>query len=169
MAHSIVEDGVANSPHHILPTVQEGADYHTIHSIRKSLRANARSIESHLGNGTLGNLGITVSITACATIAPAHSWVNPESQGGAPNEIFGNTVDVLLAECHCWEESVIIFRTWTTMEQALKKQISKAFEPMYLKILKNDIVGFTNTTARDMLGHLFISYGSITAVDLEQK
>jgi DNA-binding transcriptional regulator WhiA len=57
---------------------------------------------------------------------------------------------------------VVIFRTWTTVEQALKKQIMMAFEPMYLEILNNDMVGFTNTTARDMLDHLFLSYGSIT-------
>jgi hypothetical protein len=43
------------------------------------------------------------------------------------------------------------------------------FEPMYLEILNNDIVGFANTSAREMLEHLFLSYGSITAVDLERS
>jgi hypothetical protein len=70
---------------------------------------------------------------------------------------------------HRWEEDVSIFRTWTTVEQALKKQIITAFEPMYLEILNNDMVGFTNTTARDMIYHLFLSYGSITSVDLEHN
>jgi hypothetical protein len=51
----------------------------------------------------------------------------------------------------------------------LKKQIITVFEPMYLKILNNDMVGFANTTTRDMLEHLFLSYGSITAVDLEHN
>jgi hypothetical protein len=40
---------------------------------------------------------------------------------------------------------------------------------MYLEILNNDMVGFANTTARDMIDHLFLSYGSITAVDLEHN
>jgi hypothetical protein len=40
---------------------------------------------------------------------------------------------------------------------------------MYLEFINNDMVGFTNTTARDMLDHLFLSYGSITAVDLENN
>jgi hypothetical protein len=31
------------------------------------------------------------------------------------------------------------------------------------------MVGFANTTARDMLEFLFISYDSITAVDLEHN
>jgi hypothetical protein len=40
---------------------------------------------------------------------------------------------------------------------------------MYLEILNNDMVGFANTTARDMIDHLFRSYGSITAVDPEHN
>jgi hypothetical protein len=127
------------------------------------LRANARSIEYHLGGGDLGHLGIIVLITTYATVAPTHP------PGGAPNEISGGTADVLLAERHCWEEAVIIFKTWTTVEQALKKQIIMAFEPMYLEILNNDMVGFANATARDMRDHLFLSYGSITDVDLEHN
>jgi hypothetical protein len=55
------------------------------------------------------------------------------------------------------------------VEQALKKQIIMEFEPMYLEILSNDMVGFANTTARYMLDHLFLSYGSITDVDLEHN
>jgi hypothetical protein len=61
---------------------------------------------------------------------------------------------------------VITFRTWNNVEQALKKQIITVFEPMCPEILNNDMVGFANTTARDMFEHLFLSYGSITAVDL---
>jgi hypothetical protein len=40
---------------------------------------------------------------------------------------------------------------------------------MYLEIINNDMVGFANTTVRDMIEHLFLSYGSITAVDLEHN
>jgi hypothetical protein len=40
---------------------------------------------------------------------------------------------------------------------------------MYIEILNDDLVGFANTTSRDMLDHLFLSYGSITAVDIEQN
>jgi hypothetical protein len=40
---------------------------------------------------------------------------------------------------------------------------------MYLVILNNNMVGFSNTNARDMLEHLFLSYGIITEVDLEHN
>jgi hypothetical protein len=42
-------------------------------------------------------------------------------------------------------------------------------EPMYIEILNDDLVGFANTTSQDMLDHLFLSYGSIPAVDIEHN
>jgi hypothetical protein len=40
---------------------------------------------------------------------------------------------------------------------------------MYIEILNDDLDGFANTTNRDMIDHIFLSYGSITDVDIEQN
>jgi hypothetical protein len=40
---------------------------------------------------------------------------------------------------------------------------------MYLDIFIDDMVGFANITAWEMLDHLFLTYGNITTVDLEKK
>jgi hypothetical protein len=53
------------------------------------------------------------------------------------------------------------------VQQALKKQIISVFEPMYLDILNDNMIGYANISARDMFDHLFETYGNITAVDLE--
>jgi hypothetical protein len=53
------------------------------------------------------------------------------------------------------------------VQQDFKKQIISVFEPMYLDVLNDSMVGFANISARDMLDHLFGTYGNITAVDLE--
>jgi hypothetical protein len=55
------------------------------------------------------------------------------------------------------------------VQSALKKQIITVIEPMYIEILNDDLVGFANTTSSEMLDHLFLSYGSITAADIEHK
>jgi hypothetical protein len=139
MVHATVEDVIASSPHTILPTVQGEPDYHTIHSIRKILRANARSIESYTGGGDLGHLGIILSITTYATYATitlAHPWENTELPAGATNEIVGGTAAAVLAERHHWEEAVVIFRTWKTVEQALKNKLSWHLSQCTLKFLK---------------------------------
>jgi hypothetical protein len=53
------------------------------------------------------------------------------------------------------------------VQQASKKQIISVFEPMYLDILNDNMVGYANISSRDMWDHLFETYGNITAVDLE--
>jgi hypothetical protein len=40
---------------------------------------------------------------------------------------------------------------------------------MYLDVLNDNMVGFSNITARAMFDHLFMTYDNITAVDLENN
>jgi hypothetical protein len=71
MKYAMFEDVIASFPQPILPTVQGEPDYQTIHAIRKLLQANARAIDTHLGGGSLGHLGLIVSDALYAMITPA--------------------------------------------------------------------------------------------------
>jgi hypothetical protein len=103
-------------------------------------------------------------------ISPLNSWEHPEFPGRAPTSIEGGgTAAQISASKHHWEEAATDFKTYNTVQSALKKQIITVIEPMYIEILNDDLVGFANTTSRDILDHLFLSYGSITAVDIEQN
>jgi hypothetical protein len=88
------------------------------------------------------------------------------TQTRAPATTDGTAAQISAAR-HLWEEDVQTYRTYTSVQQALKKQIISVFESMYLDILNDNIVGYANISARDMLYHLFDTYGNITAVDLE--
>jgi hypothetical protein len=77
------------------------------------------------------------------------------------------TAAQISAARHIWDEDVQTHRTYTSVQQALKKKICSVFEPMYMEVLNDNMVGFANVSARDMMGHLFGTYGNITAVDLE--
>jgi hypothetical protein len=139
MKYSTVEAVMATFPHPILPTVQGEPDYQTIHATRKFLQANSRAIDTHLGGGTLGHLGLIISDAAYAMIAPTTNkeptiWVTPNAPGRAPAATDG-TVAQISAARHQWEEDVQTYRTCTSVQQALKKQIISVFEPMYLDIL----------------------------------
>jgi hypothetical protein len=68
--YSTVEDVLASFPHPIIPSVKGEPDYQTIHATRKLLQANYRAIDTHLGGGTLGHLGLIVSDAAHSNIAP---------------------------------------------------------------------------------------------------
>jgi hypothetical protein len=162
---------MASFPHPVLPTVQGEPDYQTIHTTRKFLQANSRAIDTHLGGGTLGHLGLIISDASYAIISPAKNGeptlcITPQAPGRAPATMDGTAAQISAAR-HIWEEDVQTYRTCTSVQQALKKQIISVFEPMYLDILNDNMLGYANISARGMLDHLFETYGNITAVDLE--
>jgi hypothetical protein len=171
MNYATVEDVMASFPHPVLPTVQGEPDYQTIHATRKFLQANSRAIDTHLGGGTLGHLGLIISDASYAMIAPTKAagptrWTSPQAPRRAPANTDGTAAQIS-ATRHIWEEDIQTYRMCTCVQQALKKQIISVFEPMYLDILNDNMVGYANISARDMLDHLFETYGNITAVYLE--
>jgi hypothetical protein len=93
-------------------------------------------------------------------------WITPQAPGQAPANTDGTAAQISAAR-HIWEENVQTYRTCTSVQQALKKQIISVFEPMYLDTLNDNMVGYTNISAIVMLDHLFETYGNISSVDLE--
>jgi hypothetical protein len=174
MKYASVEDIVASFPLPILQTVQDEPEYQMIHVIRKLLQANARAIYTRLGSGALGHLGLVVSDAAYAIITPTGEhvpilWTKQTSPGREPAVLDQGTSAQLSTFRYSWEQAVLTYRTFNTVQQLLKKQIITVFEPMYLEILNDDIIGFANITAREMIDHLFLTYCNITTVDLENN
>jgi hypothetical protein len=173
MKYATVEDVIESLPHAILPTVQGDTDYQTIHAIRKLLQANSRTIDTHLGGGTLRHLGLIVSDASYAMIAPATDAgpmisLSPKAPGRAPDNTDGTAAQISAAR-HIWKEEVQTYGTYTYVQQALNKQIITIFEPMYLDVLNDNMVGFANISARAMLDHIFTTYSNITTVNLENN
>jgi hypothetical protein len=171
MKYSTIEDVMASFPHPIPTTVEGEPDYQTIHATIKFLQANSRAIDTHLGGGTLRHLGLIISDASYSIIAPPTAgeptlWETPNTPGRAPATMDGTAAQISAAH-HVWEEDVQTYRTCTSVQQALKKQIISVFEPMYLDIFNDNMVRYASISARDMLDHLFETYGNITAVDLE--
>jgi hypothetical protein len=94
----------------------------------------------------LGHIGLVVSDAAYSIIAPTGE--NGPIPGRAPAVLDQGTVVQFSAVRYSWEEAVLIYCTFNMVQQALKKQIITVFEPMYLDILNDDMVGFANITSR---------------------
>jgi hypothetical protein len=131
MKYSTVEDVMESFPNPIFPTVEGEPDYQTIHSTRKFLQANSRAINTHLGGGTLGHFGLIIWDASYAMTAPPTAeeptlWVTPNAPGREPETTDGTAAQISAA-CHQWEEDVQTYRTYTSVQQALKKQIISGF------------------------------------------
>jgi hypothetical protein len=116
-------------------------------------------------------LGFIISDASYAMISPTTDagpklWTSLQAPGRDPANTDGTAAQISAAR-HIWEEDVQTYRTFTSVQQELKKQIISVFEPMYLDILNDNIVGYTNISAIYMLDHLFETYGKMTAVDLK--
>jgi hypothetical protein len=160
MKYATVEEVMASFPHPVLPTVQGEPDYQTIHATRKFRQANSRAIDTHLGGGNLGHLGLIISDASYAMIAPTTDagpilWTSPQAPGRAPAITDGTAAQISAAH-HIWEEDVQTYRMCTSVQQVLKKQIISVFESMYLDILNDNISGYVNIYAGDMLVMMFI-------------
>jgi hypothetical protein len=132
MKYATFEDVITSFTHPILPTVQDEPDYQTIHAIRKILQANSRAIDTHLEVGALRHLILIVSDASYAMIAPATPerptlWVKQKAPGCAPENVDQGTAAQLSAARHIWEEAVLTFRTFNTVQQDLRKQIITVF------------------------------------------
>jgi hypothetical protein len=133
MKYTTIEDFMASFPHPVLSTVQSERDYQTIHATR------------NFGGGTLGHLGLIILDASYAMISPTTEavptlWITPKAPGREPANTNAAASQISAAR-HIWEEDVQTYRTCTSVQQALKKQISSVFEPIYLYILNDNMVG----------------------------
>jgi hypothetical protein len=133
MKYATVEDIIVSFPDPVLPTVQGKPDYQTIHATRRSLQANSRAIDTHLGGGTLGHLGLIISDESYAMIAPTTDagptlWIIPQAPGRDPSNTDG-TASQISAARHVWEEDVQTYRSYTSVQQAFKNKSSVFLNP----------------------------------------
>ena len=63
----------------------------------------------------------------------------------------------------------MLFRKYTAMNRALKKQIVMAVEPVFLSPLVDKLIGFGQVSAHTMLQHLFSSYRAINKINLKEN
>jgi hypothetical protein len=135
--------------------------YPTLQLLHTELKANAASVPSTLGGGLHGHLGLILTDIAYATIQPAHPWVTPPNPGPfAPPA--GGTAAQLEAARAVWTESHQQFELCQATEKALIAQVVDAIDAIYLRALLNRATGQYSTSIRDVMTHLFSTYGQLT-------
>jgi hypothetical protein len=133
MKYATVEYIIDSFPHPILPTFKGEPYYQTIHAIRKLLQANTRSIDTHLGGGDLGHMGLIVSDASYDMMAPATEagptlWEIPSPPGRDPGNTDGTAAQIRAAR-HTWHEAVHTYHTSTSVQKGLKNRSSLFLNP----------------------------------------
>ena len=68
-----------------------------------------------------------------------------------------------------FRQNQVLFRKYTTVDRALKKNIVTVEEPVFLSPMVDHITGFGQVSALTMLHNLFSNYRVIDKIDLEEN
>jgi hypothetical protein len=159
-----VEDYINGFEHPIIDKVHGEPTYATIHMVPKRLNANAASIHSYRGGGNHGHLGAIISPTRYAEIIPV-PFIAPPNQGRTAQVPANAPAEAQAMLEQNYTANARKFQQYNTLQRALKQQIIKTFDPLWIQGIEDAIVAFANVKARQMMVYLYDSYRGITQND----
>ena len=140
--------------------------YQTIKVVNDELSKNAATIPTTRGGGTLGHVGITVSPTIYATlsITPFNVPTTP-----TPPVLTGFTGPQISTANQIYDKAKVEFAEYNLLQNALKRMLLAAVDPIYLQAISQPYVGLGNKKVWDLLRHLYTTYAKITPTDLKEN
>lgn len=140
--------------------------YQSIKIANDELSKNAATIPTTRGGGTLGHVGITVSPTIYATLSATP--FNAPTTPTAP-VLTGMTGPQIAAANRAFDKAKTEFAEHNLLQNALKRMLIAAIDPIYLKAINQPYVGLGNRTILELLDHLYLTYAKITPTDLKEN
>ena len=152
-----------------IPTPIRGEpDAAALKKLKRELRANASSVESDLGGGDHGYLGLVLTDDEYKKIVPNHQFKAP-SFPGALNIPSSTDPVVALGLRANHQESIRVYRECRAVEKALTRHIQGAIEPEYLDSLVNDETQLIEDDIPTVLKFLDNRYGNVDPDSVKAK
>ena len=155
-------------PHPTIPPIVGQPAFDTLQALKLLLSTNAASIVSHLGSGTLGLLWLTVSDLVYNTLSPT-PFVPPPNPGPIPIIPANSTGVVVTSLTDTHNREAKLFHEYNNTDTALKQLLLGAVDDMFTRALKNRYIGYANVSTKELLAHLFTTYGQINGGDLRKN
>ena len=163
---SSIDKIIEGFPYPTLPKICGEPTYASIAELHQKLNANAASVHSNLGCGTLGHLWLTLKPDIYNTLS-AVPFRPPENPGPQPEIPERATAPQIASIRFDFEANQRIFQKYTNVEQAVKSQLIASVDEVFIQSLRNKYVGYGNHTTKDILAYLYTSYAKITPSSLD--
>ena len=157
---------IESFPHPTIMPIVGQPTYETLAEIHLKLNTNAASVQSHLGNGRLGLLFLTVS-PAVYNTQSAVVFIPPANPGAAALIPAGSTGPQIADLRRQYDNATKLYNEYDATDKALKSLLLSAVDETYVRSLRNKYIGYANITTLEMITHLYSSYAKITESDLE--
>ena len=139
--------------------------FSTVNHMLEEMCENAATIKSALGGGVHGPIGLFLPDVVYATHS-AVPFVIPPRPNPAP-ALAGLAAAQARQEVVDHAVAVLEYSTLVTFTNMTKSMMIAAIDPVYLKPLRQPIVGYRNVSIRQFFTYLMSTYGRLTPVDAE--
>jgi hypothetical protein len=132
----------------------------TVHQLCLELYTNARTVQTDLGNGAIGHIGVLVpdpdyiALTGAAYVPPERPDI-PNYDGVLDRGELQEMKELYL------EETRTIYNEACPFTNAIKKLMVAAIPILHLGRLNDRLHGLANVTPQAILQHLMTAYGDI--------
>jgi hypothetical protein len=130
--------------------------------LQSELNGNAISVASNRGGGQCGHLALTLS--GADYLAVAHeAFATPPNPGNTPIHGKAPTAHQITELNRAFLAAKSEYKLYLAVGQALKKQLLAAVGDIYVNELAHPTLRYATVTVRDLLAHLFLTYGQIAS------
>ena len=148
-----------------IPPIVGTPTYNTISEVNLKQNSNAASVQSNLGCGTLGLLQLTVSPDVYNTLSVT-AFVVPVNPGSSPDIPSNSTGSKITKLCYAFDTVAALFNKYDRTDKALRKIILTTVDKMLIRSFQHKYVGYSLTSTRTILYHLYATYTNISFADL---
>ena len=165
MSSYTVENIIESFPNSSIPIIEGEPTYDKIKQIKKLLIENASSIQTTLGGGNYGYLGLILKLAKYQTVT-GHQFQPHPNPGALPVIPHGTTQHQILSANAQHKESLRLWREQNIIIKALKNQLTGSVDKKYIADLHETYTGYNNVSIQDLFDYLYTNYGDLDEGDL---
>ena len=151
------------------PTPIRGVPTHkALRRLKTELQANVSSIETDLGGGDHGYLGLVLTNEECAAVPDTEPFIPPPYPGNLTIPATATAIEALqLKDQHAEQKRVWL--EWKNVEKALLRHTQDALEDKYTEALVDEHTNLFSDNIPTVMQCLFYNYGKVSSEEVAQK
>ena len=137
--------------------------------LKTELHANTSSVDTNLGGGDHGYLGLILTDVEYARITPTPQPFVPLN---FPGPLVIDPTHTALQQVQAWEthnEAIKLYRECKNVEKALLRHIQIAVEEKFIEFMVDDDTGLIEDDVPTVLEYLFTTYRKVTTKEVKEK
>ena len=144
-----IDNIIGQFPHPTIPAIRDAPTYENISFTNIMLNANATSIHTNLGDDKQGHLSLPISASQYAKVSSV-TFVPPINPGVTAVISDDATATQTRSITAAHKADTRVWRQYTAVEKALNHQLITVHNPMYIRVLRNLLTGFTGVNIRQI-------------------